>query len=113
MYGIQALWTAASRRIPAKYLVLENGQYVILKAYAQAFHPGTIAKIPGLDLPDLDIVAIARGMGMPAERVTSPDQVEPALARALATEGPCLVAVTVDRAVPALFRAFRHAPRLE
>jgi benzoylformate decarboxylase len=103
MYGIQALWTAASRHIPAKYLVLENGQYVILKAYAQAFHPGTVGEVPGLDLPGLDIVAIAKGMGMTAERVTAPDQVEAALARALAAEGPYLVAVTVDRAVPALF----------
>lgn len=103
MYGIQALWTAARERAPVRVVVLNNGGYSILKSYARMFYPGLAERVPGLDLPDLDLVAVARGLGVPGERVEGPEALEPALERALAAEGPYLLDVQIDRTVPNLF----------
>ena len=102
MYSIQALWTAASLKLPITYVVLDNAQYVILKAYAKAFHPGE-EHVPGLDLPGLDLVTIARGMGVDGERVSEPAALDGALERGMAAGKPYMVVVNVDGAVPSLF----------
>ena len=104
MFGIQALWTAAHYHVPVVYVVLNNGGYGILKAFA-AFQgtPG----VPGLDLPNLDLVAIARGHGAEAERVTQSAELPAAFARAFhvaaARQRPFLLDVAIDPAVGALF----------
>ena len=41
--------------------------------------------------PDLDFVMLARGMGVPGERVDTMDDFNKAVARGLATPGPYLV----------------------
>ena len=46
-----------------------------------------------LSRPDLDFVALARGMGVPGERVDNMDEFNTAVARGLATPGPYLVEV--------------------
>jgi acetolactate synthase-1/2/3 large subunit len=53
-----------------------------------------------LDLhdPSLDFVALARGMGVPGERVETADALVGALERSLAEEGPYLI----DAVVPPL-----------
>lgn len=112
LYSIQALWTAAREKAGVVFVILNNGQYGILKGYAQSFYPGQERKVPGLDLPGLDISAAAAALGVPAVRVTSPDQVGPAFADAFeqafgvagssraggtaASHGPRLVEVMID-----------------
>ena len=44
-----------------------------------------------LSRPDLDFVALARGMGVPGERVDTMDEFNKAVARGLAVKGPYLV----------------------
>jgi len=44
-----------------------------------------------LDIPGLDFVSLATGMGVPASRATTADEFATQLGRALATEGPALV----------------------
>ncbi|MBX6370511.1 MAG: hypothetical protein IRZ04_21275, partial [Rhodospirillales bacterium] len=44
-----------------------------------------------LSRPDLDFVSLAKGMGVPGTRVTTMEEFNDALARALATPGPNLV----------------------
>jgi acetolactate synthase-1/2/3 large subunit len=46
-----------------------------------------------LSRPDLDFVHLARGMGVPGERVENMDEFNKALARGLAVKGPYLVEV--------------------
>lgn len=104
MFGIQALWTAAHYRVPVVYFVVNNGGYGILKAFAEFQEtPG----VPGLDLPGLDLVSIARGMGAEARRVTNasdlPAACRDAFAQASATQGPVLIDITVDPEVGELF----------
>lgn len=101
MYSIQALWTAAQEKAKVTYVVLNNSGYNILKSFTRAFYPGS--EVPGLDVPTLDLVAVAQGMGVPAECVQDPDGVEEAIARALASDTPTLLDVHVDKTVPNLF----------
>ena len=104
MFGIQAIWTAARYEIPVVYVVIDNGQYGILKAFA-AFQrtPG----VPGLDLPGLDIATVARGLGAEAHRITSARDLAGACREAFVTAAtrrcPVVLDVVVDPEVGALF----------
>jgi benzoylformate decarboxylase len=96
MYTIQALWSAAHMKLPITYVIANNGGYRILKQRLLAFH-GNSAPI-GMDLvePKVDFAGLAEAMGVPAERISEPDAVGPALRRALSTPGPKLLDVIVD-----------------
>lgn len=104
MFGIHALWTAAQHRCPIVYVVVNNGGYSILKAFADFQRtPG----VPGLDLPGLDIVSIARGLGVEAHRISDAaglqDACRAVFADAMADRRPVLLDVVVDPAVPKVF----------
>jgi benzoylformate decarboxylase len=96
MYTIQALWTAAHLKLPITYVIADNGGYRILKQRLKAFH-GNDTPI-GMDLvdPRVDFVGLARALGVPAERISDPDALGPALRTALASPGPKLLDVIVD-----------------
>jgi thiamine pyrophosphate-dependent acetolactate synthase large subunit-like protein len=49
-----------------------------------------------LDDPPIDFTALARSMGVRAERAATLDEVRKLLAAALAAEGPTLIDVTLD-----------------
>ena len=100
MYTVQALWTAARLAVPVTYIVVNNSQYAILKAFAAS--TGISGGVPGLDLPQLDIARIAEGFGCEAETVEEPEKLEETLESALEHDGPYLVNVFVDRTVPQL-----------
>ena len=93
MYSIQALWTAAQRGARVTFLVLNNRSYAVMKALAAVLKTPNPA---GVELPGLDFVTIARGMGCPADRVVQSAGLEAALTRALAAEGPFLLEIEVD-----------------
>jgi benzoylformate decarboxylase len=92
-YGITALWTAATYRVPVTFLVLRNQEYMILKWFAELEH---VAGAPGLDLAGLDVAAVARAYGVPAQEVSGREQLVEALREAIAAQdGPRLVQVPV------------------
>ncbi len=103
MYSIQALWSAREENAAVLFLVLNNRAYNILKSFTKAFYPGNEERMQGLDVPHLDLVQIAQGMGIHAERVETPEQVESAIPSALQREQPVLLDVWIDPAVPSLF----------
>jgi benzoylformate decarboxylase len=96
MYSIQALWTAAHHKLPITYVIANNGGYRIIKQRLRSFH-GNDHYI-GMDFADpaIDFAALARSMGMPAERITEPAAVPAALRRAFSTAGPKLLDVVVE-----------------
>jgi benzoylformate decarboxylase len=92
-YGITALWTAVAYKVPVTFLVLRNEEYMILKWFSMLEQ---VQGAPGLELPGLDVAAVARGYGMPARDVTSADELRSALGEDIAAEdGPRLVQARV------------------
>jgi benzoylformate decarboxylase len=92
MYAIQALWSAAQLGTPLTVVVVHNARYRALDQFAELFG---ITKPVGTTLPGLDFVALAAGQGVPGVRVTTPSELEPALAEALRSPGPVLLDVHV------------------
>ena len=100
MYSIQALWTAAQRKLPLTVVVINNAGYGAMRSFSQVMQ---VRNVPGLDLPGIDFVRIAEGMGCNAVRVAKASELAPALKRSLAHKGVSLVEVVVDSAVPLLY----------
>ncbi len=94
MYTIQALWTHARERLDTTTIIFNNRQYGILRSELQRVGATEGPKAFGLlDLsrPDIDFTALARGLGVEAERATTAEELTAALGRALADDGPRLV----------------------
>jgi benzoylformate decarboxylase len=100
MYSIQALWTAAQRKLPITVIVINNSGYGAMRSFSQVMQ---VRNVPGLDLPGLDFVKLAEGLGCDAVRVGKASELQSALARGLAHDGVSLVEVMVDSAVPLLY----------
>jgi benzoylformate decarboxylase len=104
MYTIQALWTAAHHKIPVTWVICNNASYRILKLNVLKYLGEAAAgrKFVAMDLtdPDLDFARIANAFGVQGERVTNPDDLGPALRRAIDSGVPSLVDVIVDGSVP-------------
>ncbi|GCE30271.1 benzoylformate decarboxylase [Dictyobacter alpinus] len=94
MYSIQSLWTAAQLKLPVLFVILRNNTYAILKAFAQFEKVGE--QIPGLDLPDLDIIKLAEGFGCHAQRITRPEELAPTIQHLLQGNTPSVLEVVVD-----------------
>ena len=97
MYSIQALWTASHLKLPLTYVIADNQGYRILKQRLKAFHGNDRFIAMDLQDPEIDFVALARSLGISAERVTAPDAVGPALEAAIASSAPTLLDVVVER----------------
>ena len=80
MYTIQALWTQARESLDVTTIMLSNRAYAILQIEmhrVQADPPGpTAAALLDLDRPTLDLVAVARGLGVPAVSVTTVEELD-------------------------------------
>jgi benzoylformate decarboxylase len=100
MYSIQALWTAAQRKLPLTVVVVNNSGYGAMRSFSQVMQ---VRNVPGLELPGIDFVKLAEGMGCDAVRVAKASELAPALKRALAHDGTSLIEVLVDSAVPLLY----------
>ncbi|GAA3555404.1 benzoylformate decarboxylase [Amycolatopsis ultiminotia] len=93
MYCVQALWTAAQQHVPVTFVVLDNEQYAAVRILGETAGG---RKVPGTALGGIDFASLAQSMGCPAHTVVRAEQLRPALAAALAAEGPSLVHVKVD-----------------
>jgi benzoylformate decarboxylase len=100
MYSIQALWTAAQRKLPLTVVVINNAGYGAMRSFSQVMQ---VRNAPGLDLPGIDFVKLAQGLGCDAVRVTKSSELKPALARGLSHNAVNLIEVVVDSAVPLLY----------
>lgn len=95
MYSIQAIWSAVQLRLPITFVILNNTRYAALQDFAPVFGFGPGDPVQGTDLPGLDFVTIAAGMGCPGVRVSVASQLHAALQNALSASGPALVEVVV------------------
>lgn len=97
MYTLQSLWTQAREGLNVVTVVFANRIYQILRGEFDgvgAGEPGQRAQdMLRLDRPDLDFVALAKGMGVPGRAVANADDFNKALAEAIAEPGPRLIEV--------------------
>jgi benzoylformate decarboxylase len=100
MYSIQALWTAAQRKLPLTVVVINNSGYGAMRSFSQVMQ---VRNVPGLELPGIDFVRLAEGVGCHAVRVTKAAELDEALRRGMAFDGTSLVEIVVDSAVPVLY----------
>lgn len=101
MYTIAALWTYAREQLDITTIICNNGAYAILDGELQrvgAARGGERARqLLDLRRPDLDFVALATGMGVPASRAETAEQLAEQLQRALAEPGPHLIDAILRR----------------
>ena len=100
MYSIQALWTAAQRKLPLTVVVINNAGYGAMRSFSQVMQ---VRNVPGLELPGIDFVKLADSMGCHAVRVTKSSELSGALKQGLSHAGTSLIEVMVDSAVPLLY----------
>ena len=105
MYTVQALWTQARESLDVTTIIVSNRAYAILQIEmhrVQADPPGpTAAALLDLNHPALDVVSLARGLGVPAVSVSTVAELDAAYQRSLAEPGPFVIeAVLASRRDP-------------
>jgi acetolactate synthase I/II/III large subunit len=99
MYTLSALWTHAREGLDITTVIFNNRSYAILNMELNrvgAEPAGDAARnLLELSRPDLDFVALAGGMGVPASRASTPGEFSTQLQRALAEPGPHLIEAVI------------------
>ncbi|CCG01402.1 acetolactate synthase large subunit [Blastococcus saxobsidens] len=99
MYTVSALWTQAREGLDVTTLVFSNRSYRILEG--ELANVGAAASGPRardlleLGRPELDFAAMATGMGVPATRARTAEDLIQQFRRALAEPGPHLIDVVL------------------
>jgi acetolactate synthase-1/2/3 large subunit len=94
MYTLQALWTMARERLDVTVIVFANRSYRILNielARVGASAGPRAEAMLSLRDPELDFVALARGLGVEAERPSDAEAFCHAFERAMREAGPRLI----------------------
>jgi len=98
-YSLQSIWSAARLRLPILIVILRNEEYAILKSFAVLEQtPG----VPGLDIPGLDFVSIAKGYGCHAARIEDLDEIKQAATTAWGKDAPTVLEIPISPQVPPL-----------
>ena len=99
MYTVQALWTHARESLNVTTLVFANRSYAVLRHELTNVGAQNVGRkaLDMLDLgrPDLDFVALARAMGVPANRVESMEEFNARFAEGVKAPGPNLLEVAL------------------
>ena len=95
MYSLSALWTQARERLDVTTVILNNGSYAILRMELQrvgaAETGGKAAALLDLAPPSIDFVALATGLGVPATRARTCEELAEQLRVAFGEPGPHLI----------------------
>ena len=99
MYTVQSLWTQAREQLNVTTIICNNRSYRILGielARAGVKAMGQQAqRLIGLTQPSIDWVSLANGMGVPATRVETAEDLARDLERVLGEPGPHLIEAVV------------------
>lgn len=101
MQNIQELQTIVGQRIPAKIFLYNNAGYHSIRQSQEAHFDGfSVGCGPesGVTFPDFG--RLAAGFELPFVRAHDHDDMGEAIARTLATPGPCICEVVLDKAQP-------------
>jgi len=99
LYTLQSWWTMAREHLDITTVIFNNGSYAILNLELNRVGVDTVGSRARdmLDLrrPDLDFVALATGLGIPATRATTADEFVDQFQKAVATPGPTVIEAIV------------------
>jgi acetolactate synthase-1/2/3 large subunit len=99
LYTLQSLWTQAREGLDVVTIIYNNRSYAVLNMELDRVGvegAGPKAKdLLDLSRPDIDFVALSQGLGVPATRATTADELSDQLARAIAEPGPSLIEAVV------------------
>ncbi len=102
MFNVQELATAAQYRIPAVFVIFNDGAYGnVRRTQRQRF-----GRIIASELQNPDFVRLAESFGITAFRAEGPEALGEALRRAMDVDGPALIDAPVGE-MPAVWPLFR------
>jgi acetolactate synthase-1/2/3 large subunit len=81
---------AMQRQLPILFILANNGSYASIRIHQERAYP---KRHLGTDLFNPDFVAVAKGFGMPVEKIDREDQIEAVLQRGLQAKGPYFIEV--------------------
>lgn len=96
MMNIQEFSTAVQYRLPVKTLILNNQYMGMVRQWQELFHGDRHSESYMDALPDF--VELAKAFGLTGMRCTDPNKVDEAIAEMIATPGPVLMDMCVDKA---------------
>jgi len=92
--GFAEFWTAAQEKADLVFLIMNDGGYGVIKHIQDTFHDG---RHYFSDFANPNLEGCAKLANMPYWRVSSPDELGPAVATALEVSGPALVEVDMAK----------------
>lgn len=95
-YSPQAIWTGVQHDLHVIIVVLRNEEYGILKSFALL---EKTPHVPGLDLPGINIVSLAKGYGAKALRAITIEDIEASFQEALAHKSVSVIEVPIDKKI--------------
>ncbi|WHS58309.1 thiamine pyrophosphate-binding protein [Pseudomonas sp. G2-4] len=100
MYSPQALWTAAHERLPVTFVVMNNGEYNILKNYARNqahYRSAGTNQFIGMDIrdPAIDFQALASSLGVASRRVERASDIAEAVEDGIRSGRPNLIELPI------------------
>lgn len=98
-YSPQAIWTAVQHDLHLVIVALRNEEYGILKSFALL---EDTPNVPGLDIPGLDIVSIAKGYGAKAYWEDTVEDIQDRFKQALEEKGVTVIEVPIDKKIKKL-----------
>ncbi len=93
LMNIQELATIAYYRLPVKIVVMNNGQLGMVRQLQDLFYDG---RMNNVDLGAVDLVAVAKGFGIPAGRILEDEEPERGIEALRQAPGPYLLEVRID-----------------
>jgi benzoylformate decarboxylase len=98
-YSIQGIYSGVQQNTHLVYVVFQNEEYGILKQFAELEQT---PNVPGLDLPGLDIVSLAKGYGAESVLVDNLSDLAVEYQRALANKKTAVIVVKITKALGSL-----------
>ncbi len=95
LMNMQEMSTAAQYRLPVKVFILNNEYLGMVRQWQEFFHGGRYAESYTDSLPDF--VRLAESFGWLGLRASRPDEVDAAIERMIAHDGPVLADICVDK----------------
>jgi benzoylformate decarboxylase len=99
-YSIQSLWTATRHGAAVTFIIMNNGEYAILKSFGLLLHE---EGVPGLDVPGIDFEGLAKGYGVGFKKIVEPEDIAPVVRDAIDSRKPNLINIPIDPKIGPLF----------